>query len=157
MIYILEPEVAGELGENTVFENFDNVRLKGERPIVKKLHYQFSGWLGDELLEVTPCFIVTTSLARMINDKNLSGCVFEDVEISLSEDFIEMYPDKTLPDFQRLVPIGKIFVDGNKFSKWSGHDFCITQKSYLVVSEKALQVLRLKQIDNCDITELIEV
>lgn len=56
-LHLLEPEVAGGLGENSTFNS------KGE---VEFLHYEFQGWLGDELLESTPCFIVTESMAHSI-------------------------------------------------------------------------------------------
>jgi len=156
MLYILEPEVAGELGEGTSYQNFDNVRFKGERPVVDKLHYHFTGWLGDELLEATPCFIVTEELATSLERNALSGYRFEDVLISLSDEFIEMYPKRKLPQFKRLVPTGTIYVEKGTFKEWSGEDICVSQKSYLVVSDKALAVFEAHKIANCDITELVE-
>ena len=154
-LYLLEPEVAGELGRNTVFETGDNARDKGKRPVVTKLHYHFSGWLGDDLLEATPCFIVTASLARKIEESNLSGCIFDDVEISLSDEFVELYPGKVLPAFKQMIPRGEVTVDNNyAFRDWSGHDFCITEQAYLIVSEKVLNLLQNHKIENCDITEL---
>ena len=98
MLYFLEPEVAGELGENTIIENFDNVRLKGERPKVTHLHYQFTGWLGDEILECTPCFIVTDALSKVIQESTLNGYTFQDVEVSVSDEFTEIYPNIKLPN-----------------------------------------------------------
>lgn len=156
MLHVLEPEVAGELGEDTSYQNFENVRLKGERPIVDKLHYRFTGWLGDELLEATPCFIVTEELATSIEKNALSGYRFEEVIVSLSDEFKEMYPNRTLPKFKRLVPTGSICIENEKIKEWSGEDICISQKSYLVVTDKALAVLKSHKIANCDITEIGE-
>lgn len=156
MLYILEPEVAGELGEETSYQNFENVRLKGERPIVDKLDYHFTGWLGDELIEATPCFIVTEELATSIQKNSLSGYRFEEVIVSLSDEFMEIYPNRTLPKFKRLVPTGSIYIENKNFKEWSGDDICISQKSYLVVTEKALAVFKSHKISNCDITELEE-
>lgn len=51
--YVVEPEVAGGFGINTVF-----TRTEGKPMVVHKLHYEFDGWLGDSLLETTPCYIV---------------------------------------------------------------------------------------------------
>ena len=42
--YLIEPEVPGSLGENTL-ANFDL-----HPPIIEKLHFQFDGWLSDDLL-----------------------------------------------------------------------------------------------------------
>ena len=117
MLYILEPEVAGELGEETLYQNFENVRLKGERPIVDKLDYHFTGWLGDELLEATPCFIVTEELATSIQKNSLSGYRFEEVIVSLSDEFMEIYPNRMLPKFKRLVPTGSIYIENKNFKE----------------------------------------
>ncbi|WP_312070549.1 hypothetical protein [Anaerotignum propionicum] len=154
MLFMLESEVAGELGEETSYQNFSNVRLKGETPIVNKLHFHFSGWLGDELLEATPCFIVTEELAISIKKSNLSGYRFEDVLITVSDEFKEMYVNRELPQFKRFVPTGTIYVEDGTYKEWSGEDICISQKSYLVVSDKALAVLQAHKITSCDITEL---
>ena len=54
--YLIEPEVAGGIGEHSVID-----RSSGKM-VVRKLHYEFDGWLGDELLESTPCFIVSERL-----------------------------------------------------------------------------------------------
>lgn len=155
-LYGLEPEVAGGFGENTVVSNLENVRAKRERPIVTHLHYEFSGWLGDEILETTPCFIITESLADSIQRSELKGYTVADVETSVTEEFEELYPGRTLPKFKRLVPQGTVEVRGNNFKSWSGDDFCLSPKSILVVSEKALAVLRKHQLNHCDITELDE-
>ncbi len=49
--YQLEPEVAGGFGEQSVID-----RSSGKM-VVRKLHYEFDGWLGDVLLESYLCFI----------------------------------------------------------------------------------------------------
>ncbi|APF85630.1 hypothetical protein HI806_01945 [Ralstonia solanacearum] len=51
--FFLEPEVAGALGENTVLD------ASTHPPRVEKLHFEFSGWLGDAILESFPCVIAT--------------------------------------------------------------------------------------------------
>jgi len=153
-LFELEPEVAGGFGENTVVSNLDNVRAKRERPIVTHLHYEFSGWLGDEILETTPCFIVTEGLADSIQRSELKGYNFADVETSVTEEFEELYPGTILPKFKRIIPQGTVEVNGNTSLDWSGDDFCLSQKSVLVVSEKALDVIKKHKLDYCDITEL---
>lgn len=125
-LYLLEPEVAGDFGGNTIVENFNLVRQKGERPKIKHLHYNFTGWLGDELLECTPCFIVTDTLAKSIKESTLTGYDFENIEISADDEFKEMHPDISLPRFMRFIPKGNVNVDGEKYTKWSGDDFCLS-------------------------------
>jgi hypothetical protein len=42
--FYVEPEVAGGLGERTVMDRSTHP------PVVKRLHYQLEGWLGDAIL-----------------------------------------------------------------------------------------------------------
>ena len=39
--HVVEPEVAGALGDRTEMDSSIHP------PIVKRLHYEFQGWLGD--------------------------------------------------------------------------------------------------------------
>ena len=153
-LYMLEPEVAGEIGENTVYDNFYDVRYKGDKPEISKLHFIFSGWLGDDIVESTPCFIVTDRLKTEIEKSGLTGCEFQDVEISLSDEFIQMYPDRDIPQFKRLIPKGSVVVEGETYATWSGEDINFSDKSYLVVSERALNRLKQFNLDNCDLYKL---
>ncbi|WP_442601934.1 hypothetical protein [Paenibacillus sp. KN14-4R] len=146
-LLLLEPEVAGCLGERTTFD---------ENNRVVYLHYEFEGWLGDELLESSPCFIVTESLARSLDENKLSGIMFEDVEVSTSEEFNELHPNRTLPSFKRLIPQGIVNITAERFFDWSGHDFCISPKNYLVITEKAFEIMTKHTLRNCDVTELSE-
>lgn len=153
-LFVIEPEVAGEIGESTIYENYDAVATKGERPIISHLHFIFMGWLGDDILEVTPCFLISEKLKKAIERSDLKGYKFEDIEISLSEEYEDMYPNREEPCFCRLLPQGTINVQDEMYSNWDGMDFCVTEKSYLVLSEKAIKILKCFQIDNADITEI---
>lgn len=133
MLFKLEPEVAGGMGKNTMILDSN---------VIAHLHYEFSGWLGDEILETTPCFIITYTLMNSIKRKGLMGVKFDKVEISTTDEFKELYPNKKLPQFMRLIPEGTVHISENKINNWSGDDFCLSQNNYLVVSESALLVLR---------------
>ncbi|MEH7084418.1 hypothetical protein V7139_17015 [Neobacillus drentensis] len=150
-LYLLQPEVAGELGENTTI--LDDTYQNGVEKI-SHLHYEFYGWLGDELLESTPCFIVTEELAHAILTSPLKGYLLDEVEITLSDEFKELYPNETLPNFKRLIPLGKVFVEENNYLDWLQEDFCLSQNLYLVVSTTAFEVLKKHQLNYCDVFEL---
>jgi hypothetical protein len=135
----LYPEVAGGFGANTVF-----TRVPGKPLIVHKLHYEFSGWSGDDLLTSTPCYIVTDRLARAIKDASLTGVEFDNVEITTSDLFEELYPGRKLPPFIWLKVIGEPGKD----------DFGLDQLD-LVVSDRTLQLLKSMQLKNCDILEFV--
>lgn len=153
-LFMIEPEVAGELGENTIYENYDDVVNEGERAKISHLHFVFYGWLGDDILETTPCFLVSEKLKETIEKSDLSGYEFENIEVTLSEEFLEIYPDVIVPSFYRLLPKGTIKVEDDKYSDWDNMDFSVTEKDYLVVSEKVMDLLKNFQIENADITEL---
>lgn len=135
MFYRLEPEVAGGLGPLTVR---DNSLPAGA---ILKLNYEFDGWLGDELLESFPCFIITEKLRRRIEEAKSTGCSFDDVEISTSERFRSLYPEIRLRQFHWLKVVGKAGAD----------DFGLSSDGSLVVSERALQAMKQGQLDNCTI------
>ena len=124
--YYIEPEVAGELGVNTILDSSTHP------PRVEKLHYRFSGWLGDAILESFPCFIITQSAANALNENGVTGITLSDVEVSVSEEFDAMYPQKMLPQFRWIKIFGKPGKD----------DFGIADDLRLVVSDRALRILR---------------
>ncbi|WP_152559263.1 hypothetical protein [Tumebacillus flagellatus] len=140
MLFLLKPEVAGGFGENT------QIRKPDDEPLVSKhvvhLHYEFEGWLGDELLTSHPCYIVTDRVSELLKRSGCTGLHFETVEVSTSEMFLELEPNVTLPSFKRMIPLGSIVLEGDTFEDWSGHDFSMNERCRLVVSEKALEVLQ---------------
>ncbi|GGI11492.1 hypothetical protein [Gottfriedia solisilvae] len=50
----------------------------------------------------------------------------KDVEVSISEEFSDWHPDLVLPNFYRLVPKGKVTLEGNLYSTWTGDDFSVS-------------------------------
>lgn len=153
--YMIEPEVAGEIGENTVYDNYDEIVNEKKKPIISHLHFIFDGWLGDELLEVTPCFLVSERLKREIESNGFSGCRFTDVEISYSDEFLELYPNRDVPKFYRLVPLETVFIENDGYNNPYMKDFMISQKSYLVISESVKKLLSKMHLDeNADYTIL---
>nr|WP_159063851.1 hypothetical protein [Thaumasiovibrio occultus] len=139
MTFELEPEVAGELGEHTVV---DTTQFP---PLVSTLHHQFEGWLGDDLLECFPCFLVTAALAQKIEQMALSGVVLSEVMISTSPSFSQRHPNTNLPAFKWLKIIGD-----------SADDFSLNADNLLVVSEAAYKVLAQFSIANCTVNAIAD-
>lgn len=138
MYKLIEPEVAGGLGEKTELDN------SVFPPLVKKLNYEFDGWLGDDILESFPCYIITESLKKEIESEKLTGIIFDDVLISKSETFIELYPNKELPTFFWAKINGEV----------NANDFFITEKNGLAISERAFSLLQKYRINQADIEDL---
>lgn len=97
---ILEPEVAGGLGPGT------DIDRSTHPPVVRHLNYEVDGWLGDDLLETFPCFVVTARLAGALAASKLSGFQLSLAEVTRSERFDELHPDMVLPAFHRLHVVG---------------------------------------------------
>jgi len=136
--YIVEPEVAGGLGRRTKLDR------SVHPPIVHSLHYEFEGWLGDALLETFPVFIVTEVAAETILAARLTGVEFSDLEVTKSEQFDELCHLNRLPNFVWLKPSGVIRND----------DFSCANDGRLIVSERALQVLKKVGIDHASVEPL---
>lgn len=133
MPFVLEPEVAGGWGKGTV------ANASVHPPVVEELEYEFSGWLGDELLESFPCFIVSDRIAKALVGSSLTGYRLAAVAISKSAEFLELAPNVRLPGFQWLKVHGSERND----------DFWTNTAHQLVVSERALSVLKSGCLTMC--------
>lgn len=128
----MDPEVAGELGRHTVMD------VRAHPPIFEKLNYEFEGWLGDVILESFPCFIVTTEAGNVLIELGATGIELDRVEITTSDMFKELNPDKILPSFVWMRVLGKAGRD----------DFGISEDYRLVVSQRALNALKPLGVSN---------
>lgn len=122
---ILEPEVAGGLGARTI------VDTSRHPPVVSHLHYEFGGWLGDDLLDSFPCFVASERLAAELIRSKLTGFTLDDVETSVSTEFTELQPHTHLPVFRWLKVVGQSGVD----------DLGLDGDHKLVVSATVLELL----------------
>lgn len=111
-------------------------------PRVTRLHLRFEGWLGDDIVECFPCFIVTERLAKLLETSGLTGFQLGDVETSRSPEFKEMYPDRQLPGFRWLKVTAALPKEA---------DFRLTHDHQLQVSDATLALLRSLQIDHADL------
>ena len=144
--YLLYPEVAGELGDGSeiVYED-------GQIKEVIFLEYNFMGWLGDELLTTDPCFIVTESLQNDIILNGLTGAKFNNIAMTFSDEFHEMCGDRKVPRFVQII-CNNLYESNDQNLIY---DFYLDKYNNIIVSEKALGVLRQHKIDMCDIEKYI--
>lgn len=132
--YILNPEVPGELGFNIIIDT------QQHPPIVEKLHFIFMGWLGDDLVECFPCFLISERLKIALEITGFTGFLIDECDVESSIEFTEMQPGVILPKFFWLK------IDGNEQS-----DFALTQKHRLRVTKNAFSFLKRFNINYCDI------
>jgi len=135
--YALDPEVAGELGRNTAMDNAVHP------PKVSRLHYELDAWLGDNLIQSFPCFLVTEELKQKIEAAAFSGASFAPVELTLSANFKEQHPSRAVPQFTWLKAKGCAGKD----------DFGVEADGTLVVSQRALNLLQELKLRHCGIVE----
>lgn len=154
ILYFLEPEVSGHHGERTIYGIEKDATKEGVSETIKFLHYEFEGWLGDDLLESTPAFIISSNLEDELRKSEFRDYKIEKCLITKSDEFMELYPNKELPSFARFLPLGTVEIEGEQFDNWSGNDFCLSPKGELVLTKKALDFLSGFSIKHCDITPL---
>lgn len=124
--YVVEPEVAGGLGDRTVVDN-------STRPItVTRLHYEFEGWLGSELVTSHPVFLATDHFVRVMTDAGLTGFTTAPAEVTLSDVGRQFVDPAALPHFTWFQVTGRIGTD----------DFALDPTGDLVVSERALALVQ---------------
>ncbi|EBS0652305.1 hypothetical protein DTU39_16280 [Salmonella enterica subsp. enterica serovar Yolo] len=137
MFKYIAPEVAGGFGEATTLD------ISVHPPIVFTLEHCFDGWLGDCIMETSPCFVITAKAKVLIEALNLSGVFFDSVITSKSDMFEELYPNIKLPEiyWEKITGIaGK-------------DDFGIADDLRLVISDGALKVLASCGLKHADITD----
>lgn len=104
-------------------------------------HFEIDVWLRDELLCEDNYYFGTEKLKKALESSDLSGVEYQSCKVSLSDQRKEMEPDLILPDFFWIKITGVAGKD----------DFGISESQNLIVSKKALEVLRKSNIDNCDV------
>lgn len=134
--YKLSPEVAGGLGPQSELDT------SVHPPVVKRLHYEFAGWMGDDIVETFPAFIVTEALADAICASQLSGVILGDVIVTKDPQFEEFFPEvaSSLPHWRWLQPVG------------TPHESDVWQddNGQLVLSERALTLFRNFRIGHAE-------
>lgn len=137
--YKLYPEVPGELGPNTIYD-------KTVIPwTLNYLHAIFDGWLGGDLLKISSCYLLTNKLKDRIEEEGLSGILgFCEFEIELSNTYKNIYPNRSLPQLFWVQINGQTEKD----------DFAIDGKNKLIVSKKALDILKEYNLSDCEIEKV---
>jgi hypothetical protein len=135
--FVLAPEVAGGFGPATTGD------LKARPPRLVKFNYEFDVWLGDPLLEAMSNFIVTDDLKERLIEARASGISFANVEVTKSREYQDRHPDRLFPAFSWLQVAGQAGKD----------DFGLSSSGDLVVSERAMGLLKTFGLNHCEVSE----
>ncbi len=142
--FLLDPEVPGEMGPDTVLDT------SVHPPVVHHLSLVLMpGSAGDDLATTWPCYVVTERLASAIDASDLLGARWGDVDVRLDEQFRSAVPEQaaSLPTAWR-----RLLADDD-----AGADLCITGAGDLVVTERALALLRRFRLESCDVSRVGQV
>ena len=123
--FLIEPEVAGGLGERTQMDR------DVHPPTVTSLHYVFDGWLGDAIVESFPVFLVTEQARQLLEAAEVTGADFAAAEIETSDEYAELHPGEPLPEFVWFKPEGTVGSD----------DVATAADGRLVLSHRVIDLL----------------
>lgn len=138
--YQVEPEVPGGWGVATVADT------SVHPPKVEALHIEFDGWIGGELLETFPSFVISERLASRLVSAGLTGFSLDEVRVSASAEYSSETPFNELPKWKWF-----------KVEGVAGHeDFGITADHLLVVSQRAKTLLDDTVLRGADVEEWSE-
>ena len=132
----IEPEVAGGIGPGIDYDSTREPRLQGD------LHYEFQGWLGDEIVTTSGFWIVTDTLAETLEASDLTGFELARVVVTVDDEYERMDHEHELPSWRRLVPTGTAGVE----------DFRLEGRTNLVVSDRALDLLRSGRLEHAELS-----
>lgn len=135
--FILDPEVAGSLGPKTEMDTTVHP------PTVTKLHYEVDAWLGDDIVQSFPCYLVSERLKTKLKLIKPSGLSFASAEVTPSDNFDELKHGRELPKLYWMKVSGAPGSD----------DFGLTSDARLVVSEGVLEEMKQLQFNHCDVKQ----
>ncbi|PZU04562.1 MAG: hypothetical protein DI630_00105 [Gordonia sp. (in: high G+C Gram-positive bacteria)] len=137
MKYLLEPEVSGSLGRDSVLDT------SVHPPVVDHVDYQVHGWCGDDLLESFPVFVASPELVNALAAEGITGFIDRGSGvISFDEQCRSReHAWERVKDF-RWIEVGGV---------WS-EDLSM-REGLLAVSGRAWEVLCRFKLDNCTVTE----
>lgn len=79
---IIQPEVIVGLGDDTIFK-------ESIPPLVtlEELHINLEDWLGDDLMECYPAYIITSRLKEGLENQEFTGFTITQLKLTTSEYF----------------------------------------------------------------------
>lgn len=133
--HILDPEVAGTLGPRTKMDTTIHP------PVVRTLHFEVDAWLGDDIVQSFPCYLVSLGLKAKLEKLKPTGVVFASAEVTASDNFEELKHGRNLPNLSWMKIKGVPGID----------DLGLTTGARLVVSDRVLREMKLLNFDHCEV------
>jgi hypothetical protein len=137
MAYILEPMVAGQLGDRT------DLDATTHPPTVSAVEYVLDGPDTDDLIESFPVFLVSDDLAARLEENGLGGFELAHADVMPSLGYREAYGDAPHKGYRWLRVLGD-----------SSSDCWLSDDHRLCVSDRMMHTLQEGDLTNCEIEAL---
>ena len=134
MPYQLEPQVAGELGDDTVMD------VSVHPPLVSRVAYELDQPDNDDLIQSFPVYLVERSMADQLVRAGLTGFDLAAAVVRPGEEYEAEYQGKAHKDYVWLRVHGT-----------NQHDCWIDHTLMLCVSDAMMAVLKSGQLEGCDV------
>lgn len=135
--YVLEPMVAGQLGDRT------DLDTSTHPPRVTAVEYVLDSPETDDLIESFPVFLVSDDLAARLRADHLAGFELARAEVVPSLEYREVYGDAPHKGYRWLRVLGD-----------SSSDCWLSDDHRLCVSDRMMRTLEEGDLRNCEIEAL---
>lgn len=138
--HLVEPEVAGQLGDRTVLDTSVYPPAVCADP-EDGLEYRFADWLGDALIESSPVWLATAALADELASRAM---------VEIHPEPVTATADPEERDVSRLPRWRWLRITGRLFQ----NHVSISADHRLVVSQQALDILREHGVEHATVEPL---
>lgn len=136
MAYVLEPLVAGELGEGT------DLDATKHPPVVRQVDYVLDLPTDEDLIQSFPVYLVSEELAAALATANLAGFQLDDAHVRPSDQY-EVFGGGPPPKRYRWL----------RLDPSPAPDCWLDEHYRLCVSERMYAVVWSHRIDRCNVTK----
>jgi hypothetical protein len=134
---VLEPLVAGELGDATILDTSTHP------PIPIRVQYVLDEPSDEDIIESFPVYLVSNALGAALEAAELSGFRLADAETLPSDNYKDLWPDVPHKAYRWLQVLGPPTADC-----WIGDDLMlvVSDRMYAVIAEHDVAQLKVTRI-----------
>lgn len=137
MPYVLEPLVAGQLGDGTLLD------ASTHPPVVSRVQYVLDAPTGEDMIESFPVFLVSEALGSALRAAGFDGFSLDDVETVPSGEYTAVHGQGPHKEYRWLR------VEASKSA-----DCWLDENYRLCVSDRMYAVISRYEIGRCGVTRL---
>jgi len=146
--FSLKAEVAGELGDKSVITD-----IAARPPVIEKLDFQLQWWRNSAICERILIFVVTTAASQDLTKNGLTGFELRPCTVSKTDEYYYYQRENDPTRAEKLPSLEWLHITGKPFVDDFGLRLGANIKQGLIVSERALAVLRAHNLDFAEVSE----